>query len=106
MDESGFGVGESQNTRVLVPIDRTQRYKVVAGKQEWVAVIECINAAGGFLTPMIIFKGRNMNSRWLPPQIPRDWYFEISENGWISNKLGLEWLIKEFEPQTREKAGD
>ncbi len=72
MDESGFGVGESQTTRVLVPLNRTQKYKVVAGKQEWVTVIECIDTAGGSLTPIIIFKGKNINSGWLPSQIPRN----------------------------------
>jgi hypothetical protein len=36
MDESGFGVGESQSTRVLVPIDVKTKHKKVAGKQEWV----------------------------------------------------------------------
>ena len=72
MDESGFGVGESQNTRVLISIDVKQKYKAVAGKQEWVTVLKCINAAGGSLTPMIIFKGKNMNSGWIPSQIPRD----------------------------------
>ena len=104
MDESGFGVGESQTTKVLVPLDRQQKYKAVVGKQEWVTVIECINAAGGALTPMIIFKGKNINSGWLPPQTPPDWHFGVSENGWTSNILGLQWLIKVFEPQTRAKA--
>jgi DDE superfamily endonuclease len=104
MDESGFGVGESQTTKVLVPVDRAQQYKTVVGKQEWVTVIECINAAGGALTPMIIFKGQNINSGWLPPQTPQNWHFGVSENGWTSNILGLQWLIKVFEPQTREKA--
>jgi DDE superfamily endonuclease/Tc5 transposase DNA-binding domain len=104
MDESGFGVGESQTTKVLVPVDRAQQYKTVVGKQEWVTVIECINAAGGALPPMIIFKGQNLNSGWLPPQTPPDWHFGVSENGWTSNILGLQWLIKVFEPQTREKA--
>jgi DDE superfamily endonuclease len=104
MDESGFGVGESQNTRVLISINVKQKYKAVAGKQEWVTVLECIDAAGGSLTPMIIFKGKNMNSGWLPSQTPRDWHFAVSENGWTSNEIGLQWLIKVFEPQTREKA--
>ena len=38
MDESGFGVGESQTIKVLVPLDRTQKYKVVTDKQEWITV--------------------------------------------------------------------
>ena len=32
MDESGFGVGESQNTRVLISINIKQKYKAIAGK--------------------------------------------------------------------------
>jgi hypothetical protein len=28
----------------------------------------------------------------------------MSENGWIDGKLTLEWLKKDFEPRTREKA--
>lgn len=94
MDESGFGVGESQNTRVLISTNVKQKYKATPGKQDWVTVLECINAAGGSLTPMIIFKGKNMNSGWLPPQTPRDWHFAVSKNGWTSNEIGLQWLIK------------
>ena len=81
INESGFGVEESQTTKVLVPLDRTQKYKVVTDKQEWVTVIKCINAAGSALPPMTIFKGKSMNSEWLPPQIPHNWHFGYSENG-------------------------
>ena len=98
MDESGFGVGESQNTRVLISINVKQKYKAVAGKQEQGTVLECINAASDSLTLIIIFKGKNMNSGWLPSQTPRDWHFAVSENGWTSNEIGLQWLIKVFEP--------
>jgi Tc5 transposase DNA-binding domain len=34
MDESGFGIGDSQNTRVIVPIKFNHKNKVVPGKQE------------------------------------------------------------------------
>ena len=104
MDESGFGVGESQTTKVLVPLDRQQQYKVAVGKQEWVTVIEYINTARDALPPMIIFKGQNINSGWIPSQTPTDWHFAVSENGWTSNILGLQWLTKVFKPQTRDRA--
>jgi hypothetical protein len=45
MDESGFGIGEELAFKVLVYLDRTQKHRVVGGKQEWVTDIECINAA-------------------------------------------------------------
>ena len=90
MDESEFGINESQNTKVLVPIGSQSKTKRTIGKQEWVTNIECINAAGDALPPMIIWKGKHLNSGWLPPDTPKDWHFGVSENGWTSNELGLQ----------------
>ena len=42
-------------------LDNIQKYKVVAGKQEWVIDIECINVAGEAIAPILIFKGEYMN---------------------------------------------
>lgn len=63
MDESGFGVGEEQIMKVLVYLDAAQLDKVICGKQEWVTDIECINAAGEALAPLLIFKGTDVNTR-------------------------------------------
>ena len=65
MDESGFRVGESQSTRILVSIDLKIKYKKVADKQEWVTVFECINAAGEAIAPLVIFKAKYLNSGWI-----------------------------------------
>jgi hypothetical protein len=89
MDESGFGIGEEQALRYFVYLDSTQKHRVVGGKQEWVTDIECINAAGEALPPLIIFKGAEMNTRWLNERSPEGWYFATSKNGWTSNDLGL-----------------
>jgi len=104
MDESGFGIGESQSTKVLIPITSQHKNKKIIGKQELVTDIECINAAGEAISPMIIFKGQQPNSGWLPPETPLNWFFSCSENGWTSNEIGLQWLIKIFEPQSRSRA--
>ena len=103
MDKSGFRIRESQTTRVLVPIDYNQKNKVVRGKQEWVTDVECINAAGRALPPLLIFKGQNLNTSWIPPKAPTNWHWGVSENGWTSNTLGLHWLIKIFELLTRRE---
>ena len=106
MDESGFNIGESQSTKVLVSIDKQQKNKRVVGKQEWVTVIEAINAAGEALPSMIIWKGKHLNSGWLPAETPKDWHFGTSENGWTSNELELRWLMEVFEPQIRKTASN
>jgi hypothetical protein len=83
-----------------------QKHKRITGKQEWVTVIECINAAGTAIGPLVIFKAKHLNSGWVPPQTHSDWHFGVSENGWTSNELGLRWLQRVFEPQTREIANN
>src|SRR5436305_514701 len=82
MDESGFGIGEEQAIKVLVHLDSTQKYKVIGGKQEWVTVIECISAAGEALAPLLIFKGKDVNTRWINESSPPGWHFATSKNGW------------------------
>jgi hypothetical protein len=104
MDESGFGIGEEQVFKVLYYLDTEQKQRVIGGKQEWVTLIECINAAGEALAPLIIFKGAEMNARWLNERSPQGWSFAVSKNGWTSNDLGLAWLMEVFDRQTREKA--
>ncbi len=69
MDESGFGIGEEQIMKVLVYLDAKQKERVVGGKQEWVTDIECINAAGEALPPLLIFKGEDVNTRWINERI-------------------------------------
>jgi hypothetical protein len=65
MDESGFGIGEEQIMKVSVYLDARQKEKVIGGKQEWVTDIECSNAAGEALPPLLIFKGQDINMRWI-----------------------------------------
>ena len=89
--------------KVLVYLDKNIQYKVIAGKQEWVTSVECINTVGEALPPLLIFKGANINSKWLNERSPQDWHLATSKNGWTSNHLGLEWLKKVFNLLTREK---
>lgn len=43
MDESGFAIGTSQSTRVLVIVNLDKsRFKRVFGRQEWITTVECI----------------------------------------------------------------
>ena len=104
MNKSGFGINKEQVMKVLMHLDNIQKYKVVAGKQEWVIDIECINAAGKAIAPILIFKGEYMNIWWINEEISGGWYFITSKNGWISNDLDLYWLIKVFKLLIYESA--
>lgn len=101
MDESGFAVGESQTSRVLVNIREKSSWKVVSGRQEWITAIECISASGRALPPLLIFKAKHTNTSWIPLHTPLDWRFSTSNSGWTSDSHCYEWLTTLFEPLTR-----
>jgi hypothetical protein len=42
------------------------------------------------LSLLIIFKGKHMNTGWLPPETSSDWYFAVSKNSWTLNEIGLQ----------------
>ena len=104
MDESGFSIGAIKATRVV--IDKTLRTKFQAepGRQEWVTVIECICQDGTTISLYIIFKGKDINSKWIPDNVPTTWRVAVGENGWTSRRHSKEW-IEIFELATRPKAG-
>ncbi|RAL65322.1 hypothetical protein DID88_000890 [Monilinia fructigena] len=106
MDETGFGVGTTQSTRIIVDSTQKSNWKVTAGKQEWITAFECVDAAGKALSPMVIFKAQNTNSAWIPKDTPQSWQFSTSTNGWTSNSHGLEWLKRVFEPESKKVSGD
>ena len=101
MNESGFAIGASQSSRALINIRKKSSWKVIQGRQKWVTAIECVNAAGAALPPLLIFKAKNTNSAWIPTEAPLDWRFSTSNSGWTSDSHGFEWLTTIFEPNTR-----
>ena len=92
MDESGFAVGTSQTSRVLVNVRERSSWKVVHGRQEWITAIECISAAGEALAPMLIFKAKHTNTSWIPIDALDHWRFTTSNSGWTSDSHALEWV--------------
>ncbi|KYG44865.1 hypothetical protein M433DRAFT_155121, partial [Acidomyces richmondensis BFW] len=94
MDESGFAIGASQSSRVLVNIRERSSWKVIKGRQEWITAIECVSAAGYAIPPLLIFKAEYTNTSWIPR-------FSTSNSGWTSNSHAFEWIRTVFEPCTR-----
>ncbi|KAI1517386.1 transposase [Pyrenophora tritici-repentis] len=103
-DESGFMMGMISTGAVVTGSERRGRPKSVQqGNREWATVIQGINATGWAIPPFIIFKGKNHLSAWYKEDnLPRDWVIAVSENGWTTNKLGLEWL-KHFDAHTKKR---
>jgi hypothetical protein len=56
-----------------------------------VTVIAGINAAGWSIPLFLIFAGKYHLSAWYEEaEIPRDWAYAVSDNGWTNNELGVE----------------
>jgi len=104
-DETGFQMGVASTAKVVTRSDRRNRPVVVQpGNREWTTAIECINAAGWALDPMIIFEGKLHISTWYKDSLlPTTWRIAVSENGWTTDELTFEWLRQVFEPQTRSR---
>lgn len=110
MDETGIMMGMGGRSRIVVSKNLPQNYLRQDGDRGWITTIETISGANKALPPFIIFATRSQQSRhqlrWYPRNLPRDWAFGISENGWTDNELGLEWLKSHFEPLTRPENGE
>jgi hypothetical protein len=105
MDESGFSIGMIKAGKVIIDKQLRMNYQAQPGRQEWVTVIECICVDGTSVSPYVIFKGKDINTKWIPDNVPHTWRIGVGENGWTSQKHAKEWFQEVFEPETRSKAG-
>lgn len=97
-------MGKITTQLVVTASERRSRPKAIQlGGREWVTFIAAINAAGWSIPPFLIFTGKYHLSAWYEEvEIPRDWAIAVSDNGWTTNELGVEWL-KHFVKHTDSK---
>jgi hypothetical protein len=107
MDETGVMFGIQNRTRCIVDINVKNRICKSSQTRESATIMECISASGVVLLPMVIIAVKTHPNEWYPEGEPGPGlrHFAKSPNGYTGNELGLEWLEKVFEPQTRERAG-
>ena len=102
-DEVGFQMGVAATCKVVTASERRHAPKMVQpGDREWASVIQGVNAQGWAIPPLIILKGRYHLSSWYDETLPRDWVITVSENGWTTNEIGLQW-IQHFEQHTNQR---
>ncbi len=104
-DEAGFMMGVIATAKVVTSSESRNRPKTAQpGNREWVSIIQGVNSYGWSIPPFIIFKGQCHLSAWYEDdvQLPGDWVIILSENGWTTNEIGIQW-IKHFEKWTRSR---
>jgi len=98
-----------------------QHQQGLSNKQT-IMVLVTIGADGSSISPTTVFKGKKIPASWRANNVSKMAYvvdptkasvllltvivgrFSCSENGWTNSDIALDWLVRVFEPQTREKA--
>ncbi|KAM4064018.1 DDE superfamily endonuclease [Hirsutella rhossiliensis] len=103
MDEAGIMEGLGENGLVVGSAEKRSVQKKTPGSRVWTSFIECVSAAGTFLPPPVIFKGKSVQQQWFPEDLSTfsDWQFTATKNGWTSDQTAVEWLEKVFIPRTQ-----
>jgi hypothetical protein len=100
-DETGFAMGLCATAKVITGSDRYARPKLLQpGNREWVTSIEAVNSTGWALPSYVIFKATKYSQEGWFESLPCDWKINISDNGWTTDKIGMDWLINHFIPYT------
>jgi hypothetical protein len=89
MDEHSNHIGTSLNGKVLAEAGTAYKGSVFIqenSNREWIIVIKSILALYRCISPLIIFKGQNLQSTWFPVNIKdlsstAGWHFACSQNG-------------------------
>ncbi|KFY11349.1 hypothetical protein V491_07247 [Pseudogymnoascus sp. VKM F-3775] len=69
MDESGFSIGTMESTHTIIDSSLRTKYQAHPGRQEWVSIVECICGDGTSISPLVIFKGKNVLQGWIPNEV-------------------------------------
>jgi len=103
MDETGIMLSMLGSVKVLVSKDDRRGYRGARVKRTTVTAIECISADGRCLKPMIIWPASTHRANWTTHPTP-GWVYACSDSGFTDSYISLQWLMRVFDPQTKEQA--
>jgi hypothetical protein len=92
MGESRSAIGGEQRSKVILPVEEKGAFKKQDGSCEWATLIECIRVIGGDIPSFLIVKGKHILLDMCELFGSSRATLAVSDNGWTSNELGLEWL--------------
>ncbi|KAL2125810.1 hypothetical protein VTI74DRAFT_2630 [Chaetomium olivicolor] len=100
-DETGFMMGMIFAGMVVTTSDGFGKVKLAQpGNREWATVIQGVNALGWAIPPFIILAAQYHLANWYTEcNLPANWRFATTDNGWTTNAVGLDW-IKHFDSYT------
>ena len=81
VDETGIALGVCNSHTILGTTATTKSYMQTPENREWVSIIECVSAIGKKIKPVIIFRGKSLQSSWFTLDKVPDFLYTSSENG-------------------------
>jgi hypothetical protein len=91
-DETGFIVGQGKKEAVVTAYPKTSKRVSSLSSRESVTVVECINAEGKIIPPLLIPKGEKHMEEWYRHIKDEDWLIAPSTKGFITDEIAFEWL--------------
>ena len=111
MDEKGFLIGLLQHCKRIVTAKYLAKGHTIGiqqdGNREFLSLVACVNAIGRALSPTLIYKGasHDLQTTWLDDfdHSQDEANFAASEKGWTNEELGLSWLERVFNKETKTR---
>lgn len=101
---AGTTIRRSTHASIVAAVSLYQQLtRTQAGHQS----IECINAAGKAIRPLVIHQGQDPYyplDEWFPPtqRLP-NWHWGFSKKGWTTDNYGARWFEYIFLPETHSE---
>ena len=92
-DETGFP-RDPRSAKIIAPTGKEGMKLTFGERKDNVSVLAAPSAAGELLDPLIIFKGKNLQSTWYGNKSPPNTQYAVSENGWMTTEIFTEWFFK------------
>jgi len=96
MDETGFRIGCGRS-RIVITVESNGTPKeppriADPDNREHLTDVECVNAEGEAIQPMLIFRGSTLLNRYSANSLHREVLQGYSESGYINDDLAIEWM--------------
>lgn len=89
-DEHGLGMGVCTNQRVMGRSATARSYIKSPENRDWVSIVEACSTDGRIIDPLILFKGKDLQSTWFPPNTPSNWHFRCTDRAFTTNQVGVD----------------
>lgn len=88
-------------TTKIASAGKKTAYNKNSEDREWVTIVETISATGEKVKPLVIFKGKRVQSTWFQSENVPDWRYTASDKGWTSYDIAIRWLKHIFDVETK-----